>query len=441
MSIHPLDSIDAKIATLPNGALCVAFSGGVDSTVLLHRLAASAAARARGLRAIHVDHALHHDSARWAAHCVDIADALDVPIDVVRVEVKPGQGTGPEDAARRARFEAFEQRLHRGEFVVLAHHADDQAETILLKLLRGAGPEGLGGMRALRPFATGYLWRPLLDVPKSALSAYARQRNLRWIDDPSNADTRLRRNFIRHDILPQLARRWPDVSIALSHSAVWARAVADHIDDEARAALQHMRGENPASLRWEGWLALSNALRDAVLRLWLRHLKLPQPAFFHVVEIERQLRHAAADRSPCVSWPGCEIRRYRDFIYAMAPIVDDSSWQLAWNEGDLALPDGSSLSLRGDAPRTALIVRNRRGGERIKPAGGSHHRDVRLLLQEAGVPPWTRAHLPLIYEHDDLIAVADIAFTERGRELLANAHARVVWTSTSPRAPLIPARR
>jgi tRNA(Ile)-lysidine synthase len=440
MSGRSLESIEAKIAALPNGALCVAFSGGIDSTVLLHRLTASPVARVRGLRAIHVDHGLHDDSARWAAHCVDIANALGVPIDVVRVEVKHGLGTGPEDAARRARFDVFEHRLHDDEFVVLAHHADDQAETVLLKLLRGAGPEGLGGMRALRPFANGYLWRPLLDVPKSALSAYAHQHNLRWIEDPSNADTRLRRNFIRHDILPRLAQRWPDVSVALSHSAEWARAVSDHIEDEARAALQHMRGDNPATLRWESWLALSDALRDAVLRLWLRGLNLPQPAFFHVVEIERQLRHAAADRSPCVGWTGCEIRRYRDFIYAMPPIVVDSAWQLAWNDGDLVLPDGSSLSLRSDGPRTALVVRNRRGGERIKPAG-AHRRDVRLLLQEAGVPPWARAHLPLLYERDDLIAVADIAFSERGRELLANASTALVWTSTTPRAPLIPARR
>ena len=300
-------------------------------------------------------------------------------------------------------------------------------------------------MRALRPFANGFLWRPLLDVPKAALVDYSKQHALTWIDDPSNADTRLRRNFLRHEILPRLAERWPDTSIALSHSAAWTRAAADHIDDEARTQLQRIRGVDPTTLRWEAWLALSDALRDAVLRMWLRSLNLPPPAFFHVAEIERQLRSAAADRSPCVSWPGCEIRRYRDYVYAMQPVAADSAWKFAWDGGELELPDGSSLALHGDASHqsfdAALLVRNRRGGERIKPAGGAHHRDVRLLLQEAGVPPWTRAHLPLIYEHDDLIAVADIAFTERGRELLFNPHTHLVWTSTSPRAPLIPARR
>jgi tRNA(Ile)-lysidine synthase len=436
MSRHSLlDHIRRQMPA--NGAIAVACSGGMDSIVLAHALAHLAREDERALRLIHVDHGLHADSAQWSAHCVAFATSLNVPIVIEQATVVP-RDEGLEAAARNARYEKFRQTMLDGEVIALAHHADDQAETILLKLLRGAGPEGLGGMRAMRKFGGGFLWRPLLDLPRSVLVNYAREQNLAWIDDPSNADTRLRRNFLRHEILPRLAERWPDTSVALAHSAAWTRAAADHIDADARAALSRLHGE-ASQLDWRGWLKLSDALRDAVLRLWLRKLGLPPPAFFHVAEIERQLRDAAPDRSPCVRWAGCEIRRYRDFIYAMLPLAADSDWEMAWDGRELRLPDGTAISLRDDATFTApLRVRNRRGGERIKPVGHAHRRDVRLLLQESGVPPWTRIHLPLIFEGDDLIGVADIVLSDRGHALVTSARSSIVWTSTTPRAPLIP---
>jgi tRNA(Ile)-lysidine synthase len=438
MSRHSL--IDHIRRQMPDSAIAVACSGGMDSVVLAHALAHIAREDRRALRLIHVDHGLHPDSAQWSAHCVDFAASLDVPVVVERTTVVP-RDEGLEAAARNARYERFRAVMHDDEAIALAHHADDQAETILLKLLRGAGPEGLGGMRAIRPFGKGILWRPLLDLPRVALAEYAGANDLTWIDDPSNADTRLRRNFLRHEILPKLTQRWPDTSVALAHSAAWARAAADHIDMQARTELARLRGGS-SRLNWRGWLELSGALRDAVLRLWLRELGLPPPAFFHVAEIERQLRDAAPDRSPCICWAGCEIRRYRDFIYAMAPLVADSDWETEWDGRELRLPDGTSLALRDSATfDTPLRVRNRRGGERIKPAGHAHHREVRLLLQESGVPPWTRIHLPLIFEGNDLIGVADMVLSERGQALVAQAGATIVWTSTTPRAPLIPAGR
>ncbi|HJT96837.1 MAG TPA: tRNA lysidine(34) synthetase TilS, partial [Rhodanobacteraceae bacterium] len=190
-------TLDAALAGAPPGAVCVGYSGGLDSTVLLHALAASSAARARSLRALHVDHGLHADSAAWADHCRTFAATLAVPLDVVRVAVGTTRGQGLEAAARNARYAAFEAALAPGELVALAHHRDDQTETVLLKLLRGAGPEGLAGMRALRPLGPGHLWRPLLDVPRDALRDYAQMHGLAFLDDPSNADTRHARNFLR----------------------------------------------------------------------------------------------------------------------------------------------------------------------------------------------------------------------------------------------------
>jgi tRNA(Ile)-lysidine synthase len=202
-------TLQRHLAQAPAGPIAVAFSGGMDSSVLLHALAQIPAARARGLRAIHVDHGLHVDSRRWSAHCEAFAHALDVPLVVHAVSVERKTGSGLEDAARTARFGAFARLLLPGEILALAQHRDDQAETILLKLLRGAGPEGLGGMRTLRQFAHGNLWRPLLEMSRHTLIEYARQHDLRWIEDPSNADTRLRRNFLRREILPRLSEHWP----------------------------------------------------------------------------------------------------------------------------------------------------------------------------------------------------------------------------------------
>jgi tRNA(Ile)-lysidine synthase len=281
----------------------------------LHALAQMPAARARGLRAIHVDHGLHADSARSAVHCREFTAMLDVPLQLVTVRVDRDAGTGLEDAARRARYAAFAQSLGEGELLALAQHRGDQAETVLLKLLRGAGPEGLGAMRSLRQCGKGFLWRPLLDLPRTALHDHARAHGLHWIEDPSNTQTHLSRNFLRHEIVPRLTTRWPQAEAALAHSARWLRAAADYLDAQSAAALADLRGNEPAMLDWRGWLALPDALRDPVLRRWLRECGLDEPTHFHVAELERQLL-AANDRTPCVAFDDTQLRRHRDWLHA-----------------------------------------------------------------------------------------------------------------------------
>jgi tRNA(Ile)-lysidine synthase len=428
-----IDGLDSALAELPAGALAVGFSGGMDSTVLLHALAQTAGARERGLRAIHIDHGLHADSLRWAEHCATFSVSLGIALQTIAIHVVRDAGTGLEDAARRGRQTAFAAHLKPEEILALAHHRDDQAETILLKLLRGAGPEGLGGMRSLRPSGNGYLWRPLLDLPRSVLVEYARAHALTWIDDPSNADTHLRRNFLRAQILPRLAQRWPDASAALAHSASWARNAADLVATQSIAALESLGGPEPATLRWRDWLALPDALRDPVLRRWLRSQQLDEPAHFHVAQIERQLREAAADRQPCVRWDRTEVRRYRDLLYALRPAPPVSkSWQTHWSGQPLALPVGGALALQTDMPREfsdlALRLRYRQGGERIKPAGKPHTRELRVLLQEIGMPPWQRDRVPLVYAGNELIAAGDLFLSATAQDLFARLGASIVWT-------------
>ncbi len=429
-----ISELHAGLSRLPPGGLVVGFSGGLDSSVLLHALAALAPARERGLRALHVDHGLHARSADWSAHCATFAGQLGVPFVAASATVA-ALGKGLEDAARSARHRIFAEHLQPGETLALAHHADDQSETVLLKLLRGAGPQGLGGMRVERDFGSGRLWRPLLNLPRELLRDYAEARGLRWIEDPSNLDTRLRRNFLRAEILPRLMQRWPDATVAIAHSAAWARAAADFVDDHAQRALAQLQGVDPATLDWRGWLDLADALRDPVLRLWLRALGHDEPAHFHVAELERQLRTAADDRAPCVRWDQCELHRYRELLYAMRPLAPlATGWQADWNGSLVALPGGGTLALnRETGPATIaaddrpLTIHYRRGREHIKPAGSMHTRELRLLLQEAGIPPWQRDRVPLISMNGELIAVADLVFSAEAKALCERLGARIVW--------------
>lgn len=427
---------DALRAQAPP-ALCVAYSGGPDSTALLHLLAQLPEARASGLRALHVDHGLHPDSAQWAEHCRRFCATLDVPLTCVRVEVGDDHGEGVEAAARRARHAAFAGNLRDGEWLALGHHRDDQIETVLLKLLRGAGPEGLGGMRSLRPLGAGFLWRPLLETTRDSICNYLNDNKLSCIDDPANRDLRFGRNILRHEILPRIARAWPQAGTAIVHSARLNRAAADFIAGEARRALA-LLSHPDGTLDADGWLALPDALRAPVLDAWLRGRALPIPADAQRRELERQAGTAADDAQPCVAWPEAEVRIWGSRLYATPPLAPvPADWQATWTGAPLDLPaDCGSLSLAapGGTPAHAdarlgasLTVRLRRGGERIRPVGDAHTRQLRDLFQQARIPPWIRERCPLLFDGDDLVAVAGWWASSRGEEVFDACNARPAW--------------
>ncbi len=428
-------------ATLREGApdaLCVAFSGGPDSTALLHALARLPEARARGLRALHIDHGLHPDSGAWARRCAAFCRALDVPLTTARVKVDDARGEGIEAAARRARRAAFAAHLRNGEWLALAHHRDDQVETILLKLLRGAGPEGLGGMRTLRPFAGGRLWRPLLETPREIVRKYLSENALACIEDPANDDPRFARNVLRRDVLPRIARHWPHVDASILHAARLCRAAADHIDEAAQAALANLRREAD-TLDVAGWLALPDALRAPVLDNWLHARGLPAPPDATRVELARQAAHAADDSVPLVAWPHAEVRVWDGRLHGTPPLAPlPGEWQAGWNGAPLALPqDCGALVLEAKNPASPLAddarldgpltVRFRRGGERIKPAGDVHTRELRDLFQRARMAPWLRGRCPLVFENDELIAVAGLWFSEHGGAIFDARGASPRW--------------
>ena len=385
--------------------LLVALSGGLDSSVLLHLLAHSPL-RANGLRAIHVHHGLHPDADAWARHCETFCASLDVSLTVLRVEVR-NDGDGPEAAARAARHAAFERELRDGEILALAQHRDDQAETFLLRALRGSGPDGLGAMRAWRAFGRGWLWRPLLAQPREALLDYATKHGLRWIEDPSNADECFDRNFIRHRVMPLLRERWPQADAAFARSAGLSAEIADAFAAIDDAALDSIVDDD--KLPCDVLRAMTADARARLLRRWIAYLGLPPLPADGLRRIESELLPAAEDRVPHYDWSDARIIQWRGRLHASRR---DDDWPIRWQRDwdgttPLALPDGGSLALEG-VPRfdATVQVRARIGGERIVLPGRRHSHPLKHVLQERGLPPWERARLPLLFAADGTLLAA-----------------------------------
>ncbi len=411
--------------------LLVGYSGGLDSTVLLHWLASSPVQRARGLAALHVHHGLHPEADAWSRHCQSACDALGVPLRIARVQVPRDAGEGLEAAARHARHAAFAEHLAPGQWLALAHHLDDQAETFLLRALRASGPDGLAAMAAQRPFAAGTLWRPLLEVPRQDLLAYAHERRLAWIDDPGNERLEHDRNFLRHRVLPLLRERWPHASAALARSATLSGEAAGLLAAGEAAALAGLLDAQGA-LDLEGLRAQPSPLRSRLLRRWVAGRHAPALPAQGVAALEAELAHAGPDRQMRFAWRDVEIRRWRQRLYLLRPArAWPPDWRAAWDGAlPLSLPDGGTLALLGPAPlrfEHPLQVRARRGGERILLPGRAHSHALKHLLQEADLPPWQRLAMPLLFDGDTLLAAGDGIVSAHLRAWLDARAARLAW--------------
>lgn len=390
----------------------VAYSGGADSHVLLHLCVQLRLP----LRAVHIHHGLQVEADAWDAHCQNVCRQLGVDYDCIEVDASAGPGQSPEDAARNARYAALRENIQPNECLLSAHHRGDQAETLLLQLLRGAGPAGLAAMPALRPFGSGIHARPLLAFSRTQLLEYAQQHQLRWIEDPSNAELRYDRNFLRTEILPRLLQRWPGVEQSLVQAAglqqdslVLNNAIA--AVDLAAVTIQQTNAVSVSGLRQLDSVRLYN-----VLRYWIASSDFDRPRRSVLQEIIGNVLPAATDASPVVLWGGTEIRRYRDCLYLLRTVDDHHYTQMyAWDgvqpllleklgiELKLQQQTGAGLS-REDISR-GLSVRFRQGGENIRPHGRQHSHSLKKLMQEAAIPPWQRNRIPLIYVGSELACV------------------------------------
>jgi tRNA(Ile)-lysidine synthase len=424
--------------------LCVALSGGLDSTVLLTALArlqqqATGPWHDASVRALHVDHGLHPDSASWSTHCAGLAERLGIAFDAVTLQWQPERGASIEAAARTARYDALRARLTAGEILLTAHHADDQLETILLQWLRGGGLRAVAGMERMTRFGhEAWLARPLLKFTRAELSAWATDNNLQWLADPANDSRRFDRVFLRHEVLPVLRQRWPAVTDTAARVAEFARdavALEAWIADADLAPLLRGRALDMAAL-----CALPLPRQRAALRAWLSGLDLPVPPSSTLAALRHDMAAAAVDRVPEVRWPGAVVRRYRGCLHAEAVARTDTAalaalaagldvsllaepatpphhaaWhghRFAWFAGsELEFTAATGVGLSRTRLPAQLAVRTRSGGEWFRPAGKPHRRELRKWLQEHAVLPWRRNEVPLLFDSREqrLIAVADLA--------------------------------
>ncbi len=436
-----LDALFAAVSpTIPqrSPALCVALSGGLDSTVLLVALAELArVGRLSGpLRAIHIDHGLHADSARWALACRELAAGQCIAFDELRVAVPRDAGQSPEAAARAVRYAALAGQLKPGEVLLTAHHADDQLETILLQWLRGGGLRSIAGMAPLGRFgASSWHARPLLEFTRDDLAAWAAQQGLRWQDDPSNLDRRFDRNYLRLEVLPLLRQRWPAVAATAGRVADFAR---DALAAEAACVAEDLpRVLAGVALELDALLALPEPRQRAVLRAWLAGLGLPPASARTLAALRRDMTLAAADRIPETRWPGGVVRRYRGRLHAeIAGDADtrEGSWSTAggdtytWSTGSsLALVPDVGVGFSRERLPVELDVRRRTGGEAFLPVGGAHHRPLRKWLQERDVLPWRRQALPLLFADGRLVAVADLGVAAEFAARSDEPSWRIAW--------------
>lgn len=396
---------------LPPPTHCwVAYSGGLDSHVLLHALASQGVP---ALRALHVDHALHPDSLAWAEHCQHVCSELGVACCTVRVDASAKRGESPEAAARVARYAAFMEQMASGDWLLTAQHRDDQMETVLLQLLRGAGPKGLAAMPEHAPLGAGHQLRPLLGFDRDEIIQYARRHDLKWLDDPSNSDTRFDRNYLRGEVIPVLRARWPSLTRTVARSARLSAAAAESLAREAQADLASIVPASSAALPVGPLLELGGFRAGEVLRLWLTATGVPTPSENMLHRIIDELAGARRDAEPMIEVGDGSLRRFQGAIHYVPALPGDQQWHRDWHRdwpdpgAPLALPHGlGTLHWQAAPSKSGLRVSPRRGGERLVTAGSGPSRALKDVLREQGWPPWLRPLMPLVRDAEaQLVAV------------------------------------
>jgi tRNA(Ile)-lysidine synthase len=438
-----LATLRGQLGGLKGRRLCLAYSGGADSTALLALLAK---ARARGgfeLRAVHVNHQLQAGAAGWARAARERAAQLDVQYKVLRIDVAALRGESPEAAARTARYRALAAQMQAGEVLLTAHHLEDQAETLLLQLLRGAGLAGLAAMPACSTWAGGTLLRPLLGQPRAALRAWLARQKLSWVEDPSNADLRYDRNYLRHEVLPGVLARWPAAARTLARAAAHLAEADALLADQLRPLLDRARAGR--ALQVSALRAHRLPMRRQLLRLWLQELRLPPADEARLKEMAGPMLGARQDAQPEVRWHGVRAWRHAGRLHAEPAVAAASGGAIvaavsvaaggaasppavvAWRwrtSPVLALSDGSVLELRrdahGDVALSALpsvLHVGLRGAD-----GGADAGAVKKLLQELRVVPRLRGRVPLIRDGAELVAIADLWVAPRLKAVPPGIH-------------------
>ncbi|GMR06049.1 MAG: tRNA lysidine(34) synthetase TilS [Gammaproteobacteria bacterium] len=413
-----------QLSVEENSAVCVAFSGGLDSHVLLHALSALASDYPFSLKAIHIDHSLQLQSAAWAGHCQQICDGLSVPLTIRTLSIDQKKGESLEAVARDARYAALAENLSEGGLCMTAQHRNDQTETLLLQLLRGAGVHGLAAMPASKGFSRGRLLRPLLAFTREDLLNYANRHKLVWVEDPSNQDNRFDRNFLRNEVLPVLRERWPGMDKSLSRSARHAASAATMLDHMAKSDLLYCKAASNqffppgiACLNANLLAGLSPSHQANALRYWVRMNGLSVPGDERMQSLIHLLEESSGKGS--VDWPGGVLRLENNNLW----LCDKTNQVQAVDELlDWILPvplqfqnfelqatkekgEGLAKSLLNDF---SLRVGFRQGGEQCRMPGDHGSKPLKTLFQDLSIPSWMRDSVPLVFLDDELVAVSSL---------------------------------
>lgn len=395
----------------------VAYSGGLDSQVLLHSLYRLRQVEPSiRLRAIHVNHQLSPNAGEWAKQCERNCDAWDISCRIANVQLNIPAGSSLEAVAREKRYEIFSSLVQSSECLVTAHTQTDQAETLLLQLMRGAGVRGLSAMPLQKNISTlAVLLRPLLTFTRAELQYYAEQFDLTWIEDESNSNLRFDRNFVRHQVFPALSTRWPEASKSIAQTAAHCGEAELLLNELADADLKALWDQQNNYLMLPLMRQYSPHRQRNILRRWLQLQAVSPPPRKQLLQIQNELFSSRRDAQSCVKWKDMEIRVYQDHLYLGKQIERMANVIIPWNLcGSLTLPlnigrlvaepmQGSGLS--GKLKDAEITIRFRQGGERCQPDGRIGKRSLKKLFQEWQVPPWQRDRIPLIFHHEQLIAV------------------------------------
>ena len=449
---YTAESLLEKLRLLPAAnAYIVSFSGGADSTALLHAMTTVRSQLENPLSAVHVNHGLHDDADLWQSRCETFCRRLGVDLTCLPIEPGNKSGKGLEAEARHLRYKAIAELLNPGDSLLTAHHAGDQAETLLLNLMRGSGVDGLSGMPESRPLGKGFLQRPMLDFQSHALKNYLEKNKIDWTEDPSNQYLNHDRNFVRHEILPLLEKRWPEVGkrLLLTRKAMSGarHLLEDLADKKLRKAQIH-----PLVIKLSPDLKDDIELMKLVLRRWIKQTGRHSIPAYRLETFCQQLLHAGTDNNVSISWDGCVLRFYRQHLWLQtgAEVLPCAltNWPTGTTRFELGRDTGYLQLTTKDAnvglSRTMLEKAITTGGrgvleERVIQQGG-HHENLKKLLQAAGIPPWLRDSIPLCTMDGELLAVGDWCLNDQFEAWLQENDSRLSWHPQHPMLRLIHAQ-
>lgn len=390
----------------------IAYSGGLDSQVLLELAVTLKAELGLDVRAVHINHHVNPAADEWAKQCAAYCAIKAIPFREFCLAPLPAQNF--EEAARKARYAIFAELIQVNHVLLTAHHQDDQAETLLLQLMRGAGLKGLAGMPPVKTFAQGLHARPLLSFSRKALLDFAQEKGLTWIYDESNDNQHYRRNYIRHTILPLLSVHWPMAVQTISRTAAHCAEAQVLLEESALVDVNSLSGLKPNSLSVTKLREFSFERQRLILRTWLQQLGFKLPPQKKIETLQNCILAAAWDAKPFLTWEGVEVRRHRDDLFAIPKLSShDAATAWGWDLSEvLTLPAIGKLVARtivGEGLSQTLVsqvkVCFRQGGERVKFGNKRKTRTLKNLFQEWGVQPWERDRLPLLYFQDQIIAI------------------------------------